>query len=89
MYEPVLNGETWAIDFFFEILNNVPMQRNFYKLVEILNTDNKKVYEKTIDFLKKLTKLRIKARFNDTNEKKGEAKQAFGSWFQKHVQNLK
>lgn len=89
MYEPVLNGETWAIDFFFEILNNVSMQRNFYNLVEILNTDNKKVYEKTIDFLKKLTKLSIKVRFNDTNEKKEEAKQAFWSWFQKYVQDLK
>jgi phage gp36-like protein len=62
---------------------------NIPKLVEILNTDNRKVYEKTIDFLKKLTKLSIKVRFNDTNEKKGEAKQAFWIWFQKHVQDLK
>lgn len=89
MYQPLLDGEAWGIDFFFEILDKIPMQRNFYNIVELLNTNNKKIFEKTITFLKRLTKLKVKAKFNDPPEKKAEVTQKLFTWFQQNYQSLK
>lgn len=89
MHQPILDGEAWPIDYFFEILNNVPMKRNFYNVVELLHTNNKKIFNETVVFLNELTKLHIKVKFSDSNKKRGEAKQKFWNWFQKHHQELK
>jgi HEAT repeat protein len=89
LYEPVFKGESWAISYFFEIIQNIPMQRNFYTIIELLHTKSKKVYDETILFLNTVTYLNMKAQFDDTQEKKAEIKQAFWKWYQEHYQDLR
>jgi hypothetical protein len=89
MYQPVLDGEPWAIDYFFEILSNISMRSNLYNVAELLNTNNKTVYNKTIVFLNKLTNLRIKVHFDDSQDKKTQTKQTFLNWYQEHYQEFK
>jgi len=88
MYQSLKNGELWPVDFFFEILSDVPMRRNFYNVVELLKTNNEKTYGKTLAFLNNVTKLNIKSSFNDSNNDKLEVTQTFWRWFQKHYQEL-
>jgi len=88
MYQPVMNSEDWAIDYFFEIISRVPMQRNFYTTTELINTQNKKVFTNTVRFLKKLTKLPAAIKSSDASEKKNEYKQKLWDWFQKNYQTL-
>ncbi len=88
MHQPLKDGEMWPVDFFFKILSDIPMQRNFYNVVELLKTNNRMVYSKTITFLNNLTKLNIKSNFNDSDKEKVEVTQKFWNWFQKHYQEL-
>lgn len=87
-YQSVIDAEPWAIDFFFEILADVPMQRNFYQVVEFLNTDNKKIFTKTLAFLKALTRLNSNVAFNDPAQKKYEFTQTLWNWYQEHYSEL-
>jgi hypothetical protein len=88
MYQSMCNGEEWPIDLFFEIIDDVPMQRNYHNVVELLNTNNIGIFTKTISFLEKLTKLSVNAEFDGSARKKEEAKQKFYDWFCKNTQNL-
>ncbi len=89
MYQPVRDGEAWGITFFFEVLNEVPLQRNFYNVVELLNTGNKEVFEKTVSFLCELTKLKVGIKFEDSGQKKAAVTERFYAWFQGNYQELK
>jgi len=89
IYQPVLDGEEWAIDYCFEILGHISMQQNLYRIIMFLDSQNKKAFDKTLSFLNRLTKLQIKTNFNDSPEKKNEVKQKFNSWYQQHYQELK
>ncbi len=86
MYQPVLDGEEWAIDFFFETLGDIPIQRNFYNIVELVNSNNEKVFNKTIKFLNTLTELNIKLALKDSNEKKVKAKEVLWEWYRQTYQ---
>ena len=88
MYESVINAESWAVDFFFENLAEVPMQRNFHDLVELLDTNNDRIFTKTTQYLKNITKLKTKMRFNDAADRKYEFKQTLWSWYQEHYSEL-
>lgn len=83
MYQPIMDSEPWAIDLFFETLSDVPMQRNFHQIVELLNTDSKSIFTKTYRFLKNLTKISNTITFDDPAQKKYDFKQAVWDWFQK------
>jgi HEAT repeat protein len=87
-YQAAVNSEPWVIDFFFENLADVPMQRNFYQVVELLNTENEKIFTKTIRFLKDLTKLKPEIAFDDYVQKKHELKQVFWNWYQEYYSEL-
>lgn len=89
IYQSVSDGEAWGIAFFFDILDEVPLQRNFYNVVELLNTGNREVFDKTISFLCELTKLREEVTFEDSGQSKAEVAQRFHAWFQEHYQELR
>jgi len=89
MYQSVRDGETWGRVFFFEILDEVPLQRNFYNIVELLNTGSKEVFEKTVSFLGELTKEKVGITFDDPPEKRSEFTQTLYAWFQVNQQELK
>jgi len=82
MYQPVMNSESWAVDFFFDNLSDVPMQRNFHQIVELLNTDNKPIFTKTCQFLKTLTKIDSGVSFSDPTQEKDTFKQTLWTWYQ-------
>ncbi len=88
MYQAVINDEPWAIDFFFENLVAVPMQRNFHDVVELLSTNNDRIFTKTAQYLKNVTKLKATVRFNDSSDKKYEYKQSLWNWYQEHYSEL-
>jgi|GEM_PF-2070946 len=89
MYQSVLDGEAWGRAFFFEMLDEVPVQRNFYRIVELLNTGSKEVFEKTVLFLSGFTKEDIGITFDDSPEKRSEFMQILYTWFQVNHQQLK
>jgi HEAT repeat protein len=88
MYQSINNAEPWAIHFFFENLAEVPMQRNFYQVVELLNTDNKTIFAKACRFLEDLTRLKSGLGFDAPAERKNEFKQILWNWYQKHYSEL-
>ncbi len=88
MLQPVVNEEEWAIDYFFQILDQVPMQRNLYSVIELLNTKNRKVFEQSLTFLSKVTKIGAKTKFDGPPEKKHEIMQMFSNWYQQNYQQL-
>ncbi|UCF71697.1 MAG: HEAT repeat domain-containing protein [candidate division WOR-3 bacterium] len=87
-YQPMVNEEPWAIDFFFANIANVPMQRNFYQVVELLNTGNKSIFTKTAQFLRDLTNLKAVITFSDAVDKKEMFIQTLWNWYQKHYSEL-
>jgi HEAT repeat protein len=87
-YQSVVDEEPWAIDFFFENLPDVPMQRNFYQVVELLNINNKKIFTKTLAFVQALTNLNSNVAFSDAAEKKYAFTQALWKWYQEHYSEL-
>ena len=87
MYQPIMDAEPWAIDLFFENLADVPLQRNFYRVVELLNTDNKIIFARTYQFLKSLTKIKDKISFDDSDQKKYDFKQTLWNWYQEYYSN--
>jgi HEAT repeat protein len=88
LYQPVLDGETWPVELFFDVLAAVPMKRNFYNVCELVHTPNKQVFDKTVTFLNQLTGLKTKIKFGDSNEKKRKAKNTYCEWYQKHYDKL-
>ncbi len=89
MYQSVRDGEAWGRALFFEILDEVSLQKNFYNIVDLLNTSSKEVFEETISFLGEITKEKVGITFGDPPEKRSEVTQILYSWFQVNHQKLK
>ncbi len=87
-YQSVMNEESWAIDFFFGNLTEVPMQRNFYQVVELLDTDNRTIFAKACRYLEDLTSLKPGVGFDAPAERKNEFKQVLWNWYQEHYSEL-
>lgn len=81
VYQPVVNGEEWAVDLFFEILEKVNIRRNFFKITELLHSENRKVFDKTVDFFNELTGLDIELKFKSTEEKRVKTKEELRKWY--------
>ncbi|HEX7319994.1 MAG TPA: HEAT repeat domain-containing protein [bacterium] len=88
MQEPMNNGETWAVEYYFEIINKVSVKYNLSYIVQLLDCRDKKVFDRTIAFLKKLTKLNITVRFTDPVGVKNTYKNKVWEWFQDNYNTL-
>jgi HEAT repeat protein len=88
MQEPMNLGEAWAADYYFEIINNVSVKYNLSYIVRLLNSRDKKVFDRTVAFLRKLTKLSTPVRFTNPAGVKNAYSNKIWEWFQKNYEDL-
>jgi len=89
LYQPLAAGEAWGKAYFFEILDHVPMRQKMYLVIDLLNTRDAEVFERTLRFLDQATKLGVKARFVDDDGKKAAARKSFQEWYGANYDKLK
>ncbi len=88
MQEPVSNGEPWAVEYYFEIIDKVSVKYNLSYIVKLLDSRNKKVFDRTVAFLRKLTRLNTPVRFTDPQGVKNTYSNKVWEWFQKNYEKL-
>jgi hypothetical protein len=88
-YEPLLNGEPWAIDLFFAHLSDVPLQQNFYKLIDLLGSTNPHVGRRVLAFLEKVTGLKARTLAPTGTQDNNKVREAFQKWYAAHYQELR
>lgn len=87
-YEPLLNGEPWAMDLFFAHLNDTPLQQNFYKLIDLLGSTNSEVSRRVLAFLEGVTGLKARSLAPTGTHEKHTLQEAFQQWYTAHYQEL-
>lgn len=89
VYQSVRDGEAWGRALFFEIIDEVSLQKNFYNIVDLLNTRSQEVFEETVSFLGEITEEKVGIAFDDPPERRSEVQQILYAWFQVNHQKLK
>lgn len=87
-YHRVMEGESWANDLFFEYLPEVPMRRNFHRVVELVYAVDPEAASRTFHFLMELTGLDLPEVSQEDHAGIQKFRETLWKWYDENQDNL-